>query len=158
MTAFYTIIGGSVPEVVDKPPALLRTAISSVLPIVIKCTSKAEANAALDLHKVFQYHKHSQADQQPETFAKAIAASVQVTDLFATTGPFYAVYNGKTESAIYVRNLSDAEKQVLDYPHANAHWFGSIKDALVYMILQGDMNKMQALALVPSNNTHGFCG
>jgi hypothetical protein len=52
---------------------------------------------------------------------------------------------------------SDAEKQVLDYPHANAHRFGSIKDALVYMILQGDMNKMQALALVPSNNTHGFC-
>ncbi|KAJ7261220.1 hypothetical protein C8J57DRAFT_1232765 [Mycena rebaudengoi] len=121
-----------------------------------KGTNTTEVNAALDLHKVFQYHKHSQADQQPETFAKLIGASVQVADLFATTGPFYVVYNGKTESAIYVQNLSDAEKQVLDCPHANAHWFWSIKDASGYMILQGDMNKIKALAFVPSNNTHGF--
>ncbi|KAJ7285548.1 hypothetical protein C8J57DRAFT_1215958 [Mycena rebaudengoi] len=157
MTAFSTIIGGSVLEIVDK----LRTSSPEDCNLLStanhnKGTNTTEVNAALDLHKVFQYHKHSQADQQPETFAKLIGASVQVADLFATTGPFYVVYNGKTESAIYVRNLSDAEKQVLDCPHANAHWFWSIKDASGYMILQGDMNKIKALAFVPSNNTHGF--
>ncbi|KAJ7226583.1 hypothetical protein C8J57DRAFT_1252517 [Mycena rebaudengoi] len=137
MTAFYTIIGGSVPEVVNKLQTSPAEDCNHLSPANNnKGTSRAEANAALDLHKDFQYHKHTQADQQPETFAKPI-------------GPFYAVYNGKTESVIMYEIF-------LDYPHANAHWFGSIKDALVYMILQGDMNKMKALALVPSNNTHGF--
>ncbi|KAJ7280454.1 hypothetical protein C8J57DRAFT_1220922 [Mycena rebaudengoi] len=119
MTALYTIIGGSVPEVVDKLQTSPAEDCNHLSPANNnKGTSRAEANAALDLHKDFQYHKHTQADQQPETFAKPIGASAQVTDLFTTTG--------------------------------------LIKDALVYMILQGDMNKMKALALVPSNNTHGL--
>ncbi|KAJ7220401.1 hypothetical protein C8J57DRAFT_1254233 [Mycena rebaudengoi] len=113
MAAFYTIFGGSVPEVVDK----LQTSPAEDCNLLSpanhnKDTSRAEANTVLDLHKVFQYHKHTWADQQPETFAKPIGASAQVTDPFATTGPFYAVYNGKTESVIYVQNPFDAEKQV----------------------------------------------
>jgi hypothetical protein len=74
------------------------------MPIIIKCTSKAEANSALDLHKIFKKNNHTQADQQPEVFAKALAESLQISDLFATTGPFYAIYNGKSERVIIVRN------------------------------------------------------
>jgi hypothetical protein len=75
------------------------------MPIIIKSTNEAEAKAALDLHALFKRLNLSNVEEQPETFAQAIAQSAQISDIFATQGPFYAVYNGKTQRAIYVRNL-----------------------------------------------------
>jgi hypothetical protein len=75
------------------------------MPIVIKCNSTAEANAAYGLQAVFKRLKCDMADEAPEAFSKALFATAQtISDLFATQGPFYAVYNGKSQRAIYVRN------------------------------------------------------
>lgn len=75
------------------------------MPIVVKCNSVAEANAAFGLQNVFKRLNHETADENPQRFAQALAGSNQISDLFATPGPFYAVWGGKTEQAIYVRNL-----------------------------------------------------
>lgn len=77
---------------------------SPVLPIVIKCTSTAEANAAFGLDRLLYRLGYDKAEKDPQTFAKEITASTQISDIFATAGPFYAVYQGKTQRAIYVRN------------------------------------------------------
>ncbi|KAJ7199090.1 hypothetical protein C8J57DRAFT_1262047 [Mycena rebaudengoi] len=149
MTSFYTLIGGASAKVVDKLPVKPNTATKFILPIAIKCTSRAEANSALDLHKIFKHYNSTQAEENPELFAKAIAGSTQISDSFATSGPFYAVYDGKTESAIYVRGFSDAETQVQNLHIAKLGRFESIKDALVFMILKGDLERMVHLGLYP---------
>ncbi|KAJ7231187.1 hypothetical protein C8J57DRAFT_1251277 [Mycena rebaudengoi] len=147
MTALYTIIGGSVPEVVDKLQTSPAEDCNHLNPANNnKGTSRAEANAALDLHKDFQYHKHTQADQQPETFAKPI-------------GPFYTVYNGKTESVIMYEISLD-----LNYCWPYSPRLPSCKCSLIWEYQgcigvydsPGRHEQMKALALVPSNNTHGL--
>ncbi|KAJ7074938.1 hypothetical protein B0H15DRAFT_806525 [Mycena belliarum] len=115
------------------------------MPIVVKCNSLVEANAALGLQAIFKRLGCEKADQQPEVFARAVASSTQIPDLFATQGPFYAVYNGKTQRAIFVRNRKDYEAQVHGHMYAKHRRFETIKEALVYMILKGDMAKMRTL-------------
>ena len=71
------------------------------MPIVIKCTTAEEANDALILHTVLnQLQCNAETDQ--EMFAKALAAaSDRIAQLFTASGPFYAVYHGKTQKAIF---------------------------------------------------------
>ncbi|KAJ7210622.1 hypothetical protein C8J57DRAFT_1257187 [Mycena rebaudengoi] len=150
--SFYAVLGGDTPEVVGRPPFLARSRTSPIMPIIIKCTSKAEANSALDLHKIFKKNNHTQADQQPEVFAKALAESLQISDLFATTGSFYAIYNGKSERVIIVRNYADVVAQVHGYQFAKFRKFETIKDAIIYMVLKGDLEKMRTLGLLDTKS------
>ncbi|KAJ6517028.1 hypothetical protein DFH09DRAFT_1099209 [Mycena vulgaris] len=115
------------------------------MPIVIKCTSGAEANTALGLQPVFKKLGCETADEHPREFASALMASNQISDIFATTGSFYAVYKGKTERAIYVRNFSDVEKQIHNNHWAKHHRFETLKEALVYMVFKGDLTQVDNL-------------
>ncbi|KAJ7082615.1 hypothetical protein C8R43DRAFT_1169716 [Mycena crocata] len=139
----YVVLGGSSPGVFARPP---------IMPIIIKCTSVPEANAAAGLQKVFNKLDCQNAEGNPEAFAVALAQSNQISDLFATQGPFYAVYNGKSERAIYVRDFSAVEAQVHDHLFAKHHRFESIKDALAYMVLKGNLAKMKELGLYTSKS------
>ncbi|KAJ6453272.1 hypothetical protein DFH09DRAFT_1117382 [Mycena vulgaris] len=135
----YTVLGGSNPGVFARPRS------SPIMPIIIKCCSTAEANAAFGLQPVFKRLNYEKADEDPEAFARALAGSTQIPDLFATQGPFYAVYHGKTERAIYVRNFKPVQDQIHDNMYAKYHRFETIKDALVYMVLKGDRQRMEKL-------------
>jgi hypothetical protein len=75
------------------------------MPIVIKCRSVEEARTALGIQQIFVHLKHYDVETSPETFAKALSASNQITEQFTASGPFYAVYRGKTHRAIYVGSL-----------------------------------------------------
>ncbi|KAJ6521410.1 hypothetical protein B0H19DRAFT_1068725 [Mycena capillaripes] len=144
----YTVLGGTNPGVVARPPFLSGHKDAPIMPIVIKSTNAAEATAALDLHKIFQRLDVDKVEEQPDAFARAIAGSGQISDIYATSGPFYAVYRGKTERAIYVRNFKpDVEAQVHDNNFAKYHRFESIKEALVYMVLKGNLQRMRDLGL-----------
>ncbi|KAJ6450340.1 hypothetical protein C8R47DRAFT_1230301 [Mycena vitilis] len=148
----YTILGGKSPGVAARAPFLSRAREAPIMPIVIKSTNSAEAQAALGLDPILKRLHVDTVDQQPETVAVAIAHSDQISDVFAPRGPFYAVYNGKTERAIYVRNFTpDVQAQVHDHLYAKHHRFESIKEALVYMVLKGNLQKMQELGLYPNS-------
>ncbi|KAJ7852695.1 hypothetical protein B0H14DRAFT_2580863 [Mycena olivaceomarginata] len=140
----YTVIGGDSPGIFHKLPFLSSGNQAPILPIVIKCTSMNEASAILDLHSIL--------DSNQEMFAKALAQSNQIAN-FTTIGPFYAVYRGKTRPRmIYVQNYHvDVEPQVHGYPYAKFHRFDTLKDALVYMILKGDITTMKNWGLFPLN-------
>ncbi|KAJ7166365.1 hypothetical protein C8R43DRAFT_192860 [Mycena crocata] len=148
----YVVLGGSSPGVFARPPFLSHATSSPIMPIIIKCTSVPEANAAAGLQKVFNKLDCQNAEGNPEAFAVALAQSNQISDLFATQGPFYAVYNGKSERAIYVRDFSAVEAQVHDHLFAKHHRFESIKDALAYMVLKGNLAKMKELGLYTSKS------
>ncbi|KAJ7235934.1 hypothetical protein C8J57DRAFT_1248037 [Mycena rebaudengoi] len=105
------------------------------MPILIKCTSKAGANAALDLHKIFKKNNHLQADHQPEVFARALVESLQFQTCLQHQAHFMC---------------SDVETQVHGYMWAKFHWFDTIKDTIIYMVLKGDIEKMQMLGLLDS--------
>ncbi|KAJ7076805.1 hypothetical protein C8R43DRAFT_966011 [Mycena crocata] len=137
----YTVLGGSNPGVVSH----FRTESHAIMPIIIKCTSAAEANAALGLQPIFKQLNCDKVDENPEAFARAVAGSSQITDLFATNGPFYAVYDGLTERAIYVRNFGDVQLQIQNYQDAKYKAFDTIKHALVYMLLKGNQEQMEKL-------------
>ncbi|KAJ7615116.1 hypothetical protein DFH06DRAFT_1146169 [Mycena polygramma] len=136
----FAVIGG------EKSGVYSATSSSPILPIVIKCTSRAEANAACRLDAEFKRLKCESAENQPEIFAKAIAESHRIAELFAVRGPFYAVYWGR-ERGIYVGSINDVLDQ--DHPFASPKFgkFESVKDALISMILRGDSNKMEQLGL-----------
>jgi hypothetical protein len=76
------------------------------MPIVIKCTNEEEAKTAFNLQQVFVGGTldYRQAESAPELFAQAIIHSTQITNVFNIAGPFHAVYRGRTEKAIYVRD------------------------------------------------------
>lgn len=63
-----------------------------------------EAQAAWGLQGILKRLNPPEAEEHPDAFAQAIAGSTSISDMFATRGPFYAVCNGKTQRAIYVRN------------------------------------------------------
>ncbi|KAJ7444119.1 hypothetical protein B0H11DRAFT_1931281 [Mycena galericulata] len=141
----YTVLGGESPGVVSTAPFLGDKQPSPILPIIIKCTSHPEANAAFGLQNLFKRFGHDKAEQQPEDFAREISASRQILDLFAASGPFYAVYKGKGSRAIYVKNYP--QDQVHGVVSPKFQRFESIKDALVYMVLRGDKSRMVQLGL-----------
>ncbi|KAJ7256721.1 hypothetical protein C8J57DRAFT_1235585 [Mycena rebaudengoi] len=134
-SSFYTVLGGNTPEVVDSPPFLTRSMTSPIMPIIIKCTSRAEANAALDLHKIFKQNNHTQADHEPEVFARALADSLQISDLNSSIS-------------------ADVENQVHGYRWAKFHCFDNIKDAIIYMVLKGDIERMEMLGLLDTTSTN----
>lgn len=137
---------------------MIRGKESPILPIVIKCNTPDEAKRALTLQGVFELLG---SEKDPEAFAAAIARSDQISDLFSA-GPFYPVYEGKDDRAIY-RNLfvaypfsyfkrpndrsSDVSNQVHGQFYPKYRKFLSIKDALVYMVLRGNFTKMKVLGL-----------
>ncbi|KAJ6543718.1 hypothetical protein DFH09DRAFT_1088584 [Mycena vulgaris] len=154
MEKLYAVLGGNNPAVVHSPPFLSQSRLSPVMPIIIKCTSEDEAKIVLDLQQVFEELNHHEAESKPDMFAKAIMAFTRLSDPFSIKGPFYAVYRGKTQKAIYVRrylieqsNSGDVESQVHDYDYAKFHRFETIQEALVYMVLKGDLTKMKTLGL-----------
>ncbi|KAJ7728392.1 hypothetical protein B0H16DRAFT_1470563, partial [Mycena metata] len=106
----YAVLGGDNAGVLERPTA--------------------EANAAFGLDRLLYRLGYDKAEKDPQTFAKEIAASTQISDIFATAGPFYAVYQGKTQRAIYVRNYTDVEAQVHDFMYPKYRKFDSIKEAL----------------------------
>ncbi|KAJ7101580.1 hypothetical protein C8R43DRAFT_963962 [Mycena crocata] len=69
----YVVLGGSSPGVFARPPFLSHATSSPIMPIIIKCTSVPEANAAAGLQK--------NAEGNPEAFAVALAQSNQISDL-----------------------------------------------------------------------------
>ncbi|KAJ7690404.1 hypothetical protein B0H17DRAFT_1134423 [Mycena rosella] len=142
----YAVLGGDNPAVVQIPQS--RTA--PVMPIIIKCTSEEEGKHMLNLQQVFEGLNHHEVDSKPEIFAKAIMDSTEINELVTMKGPFYAVYRGKTQRAVYVRNYAEMENQVHDYTYPKFHRFESIKEALVYMVLKGDITRMKALGLYPT--------
>ncbi|KAJ7627894.1 hypothetical protein B0H17DRAFT_1150811 [Mycena rosella] len=144
MENLYTVLGGSTPGVFNHSPFLVGGASAPVMPIVIKCTSEPEAKAALGLQPLFKKLGSETANERPEDFATALAESSQISDIFATQGPFYAVYLGKTQRAIYVRTF---KPQVHEFMFAKFRRLESIKEALVYMVLKGNMQKMSAMGL-----------
>ncbi|KAJ7031790.1 hypothetical protein C8F04DRAFT_1262650 [Mycena alexandri] len=155
--AVYAVIGGTSPGAYDHPPFLTNSPSSPIMPIVIKCTTNAEANTAYGLHAVFKNLECETANNRPEAFAKSIAMSSEIPDLFATAGPFYAVYKGR-QRAIYVKSFEDCQAQIHDFHYPRFHAFMDIKEALVYMILKGNIEKMKELGLysragVPSGRT-----
>ncbi|KAJ7185966.1 hypothetical protein C8R46DRAFT_1025887 [Mycena filopes] len=152
MTAFYTVLGGAKPAVVQTPPFLSQSHTSPRMPIVFKCTNQDEAMLVLKLQPVLEQLHHHKVDEAPDIFAKKL--SVMDDKIVSTIpGPFYAVYRGKTQQAIFVGNYSDVETQVHDYMPAKFRRFETIKDAMVYMVLKGDIEKMQELGLYPSGKS-----
>ncbi|KAJ7041255.1 hypothetical protein C8F04DRAFT_1177438 [Mycena alexandri] len=149
----YTVLGGSNPGVVSRPPLLSGSRDAPLMPIIIKSTTAAEANTALGLQAIFKRLGLDKVEADPEAFAQSLAASNQISDVFATAGPFYAVYRGKTQRAIYVRKFKDVEEQVHDNQYAVYHRFEFIKDALVYMVLRGNVPRMRLLGLYPKGTT-----
>ncbi len=74
-----------------------------IMPIVVKCINRAEADAAFRLNPLLK-GLGGDNKEDGEKFARAIAASPTViADTFACPGPFYAIYIGRSARAIYVR-------------------------------------------------------
>ncbi|KAJ7150560.1 hypothetical protein C8R43DRAFT_1128033 [Mycena crocata] len=141
----YAVLGGSNPAVVSNPPFLAGSHTAPIMPIVIKCTSTAEANAAMGLQPLFRRFNCHKVDEEPEVFAKALLRARDIPDLFAAQGPFYAVWRGKTQRAIYVKDFIEVEKQIHDYSYPKWRKFASITEALVFMVMKGDPDKTLAL-------------
>ncbi|KAJ7698916.1 hypothetical protein B0H17DRAFT_1129470 [Mycena rosella] len=146
MERLYAVLGGDNPAVVQIP----QSWTAPVMPIIIKCTGEEEGKHMLNLQQVFEGLNHHEVDSKPEIFAKAIMDSTEINKLLTMKGPFYAVYRGKTQRAIYVRNYAEVENQVHNYTYPKFHRFESIKEALVYMVLKGDISRMKALGLYPT--------
>ncbi|KAJ7898785.1 hypothetical protein B0H13DRAFT_804679 [Mycena leptocephala] len=146
----YAVIGGTTPGVHGQPPFLVGSSSSPIFPIVIKCNSNAQANEACGIHTIFESLGYHTAEKHPDAFAMAIASS-GVAEVFQTNGPFYAVYRGR-ERGIFL-NYPDVEAQVHDFIHPRFRKFENIRDALVYMILKGDVTKMQELGLYPKGQS-----
>jgi hypothetical protein len=136
-----------------------------IVPIVVKCTSRAEANAALRLDPLLKGLGGDNIEDR-EKFAQAIAESPTViADTFACPGPFYAIYNGKTGRAIFVRpdgqvflllwfSFEDltvyrdtVNREVHNHFYAKYHKFTLMKHALIYMVLEGKFDRMKELGL-----------
>ncbi|KAK7008491.1 hypothetical protein R3P38DRAFT_2791399 [Favolaschia claudopus] len=98
----YTVLGGTNYGVTPYYPSLDRR-LNSAVPIVIKCKDAQEAQTAFQLHSILVQLGLNTADSGPELVAQNISQSEQISKVFPAGGPFYAVYNGKTERAIYVR-------------------------------------------------------
>ncbi|KAJ7769594.1 hypothetical protein DFH07DRAFT_768864 [Mycena maculata] len=129
----YAVIGGRGPGVFDRPPFMVNYRAAPVFPIVIKCTSATEAHAALGLQRVLVELRHDIAETDPEAFAKVLAGSPRIQHVFGASGPFYAV--------------DDVTVQVHDNMYAKYHRFESVNEALVYMVLKGDIARMKQLGL-----------
>ncbi|KAJ7016999.1 hypothetical protein C8F04DRAFT_1339618 [Mycena alexandri] len=149
----YTVLGGRNPGVLSRPPLLSGAKDAPVMPIIIKSTTTAEANAALGLQPILKNLGLDSVEADPDAFAQSLATSNQISDVFTTAGPFYAVYRGKTQRAIYVRKFKDVEEQIHDNQYAVYHRFEFIKDALVYMVLRGNVPRMRLLGLYPKGTT-----
>ncbi|KAJ7031786.1 hypothetical protein C8F04DRAFT_1262644 [Mycena alexandri] len=152
----YAVIGGASPGTHVQSPFLTDGSCSPILPIIIKCTTSAEATAACDIHNVLKRNT-ADAQDQSEAFAKSVAASRQIPELFTTSGPFYAVCKGR-KRGIYVSTCELETDDGLPDPKPGCHAFVDIKEALVYMILKGNIEKMKELGLysragVPSGRT-----
>ncbi|KAJ7500688.1 hypothetical protein B0H11DRAFT_1908568 [Mycena galericulata] len=98
----YAVVGGSNSGVYNRSPHLSAASGSPILPIVIKCNTHGEAKKAAGLHAVLEHLRSETAQDNPQDFAKAIANSNHILPLFPSGGPFYAVYSGKNERAIYL--------------------------------------------------------
>ncbi|KAJ7447385.1 hypothetical protein B0H11DRAFT_1929744 [Mycena galericulata] len=142
----YVVVGGSNSGVYEQSPHLSAASGSPILPIVIKCKTHQEAKTAAGLHAVFEQLGSETAQDNPQDFAKAIANSNHISPLFPSGAPFYAVYVGKNERAIYLK-FSDFEHQVHGQFSPKYAHFRSIKQALVYMVLQGNEGQMKRLGL-----------
>ncbi|KAJ7688656.1 hypothetical protein B0H16DRAFT_1487329 [Mycena metata] len=74
-------------------PLLSGAKYCPIIPIIIKATTAAEANAALGLQAIFKRIGLGKVETDPDGFARSLAASNQISDM------------GKTQRAIYVYTL-----------------------------------------------------
>ncbi|KAJ7128191.1 hypothetical protein C8R43DRAFT_957675 [Mycena crocata] len=105
------------------------------MPIVIKCTSTAEANAAMGLQPLFRRFNCHKVDEEPEVFAKALLRQEIFPTCLRHKGPFM----------LFGEDFIEVEKQIHDYSYPKWRKFASITEALVFMVMKGDPDKTLAL-------------